>query len=921
MNKKRFVARLTIISVLSLVILASVALFANMTIAKESTPDGLIFDEDPEPSLPLVKLNVTTALSSLTGAVTWMKEEVPWYEQRKSNWCWAASLTMQHQWWCPVQLGTGTSQQTDVVVYIKGSDVNTGATVDEIHTMMKEWGTMNSDYESYQFTWAGEGKLFSTDAPTGSVNDPKTWLAYVESPVICGVDTGTDGYANHAVVVIGYDDSLYGGAGGVYVHDPWYLNWWPGHSGESCYEITLSYSEFNAKWNSYYATDKKRGMIAGVPGDNKFTEINYYDTVFDGTIYDDETNYARNIGIGVTGDDSSPAYDSFGQYYREGVCIRLTDPASGETATPYSKGTFSFVSPIPPGHTHIEFVTHAIPKDGKRTGGYFHIKPKVVGWIQVEVTWQVYDEDDRFHTSVHITVLDDRDGLDTSHSMYKPELYERTYDPWTPSFRVDDDDTTGPKLSNAHSEYLLASGIYRLFITATDTSGISTVEFRYKFGTGSWSPWYTYSSWSVNTFWYDTGKPVWGPHTGETLYWQSRAYDNDNDRPNDQAYRTTSTYTMYYLTVDTDPAGLDSPTGEGWYDKGEVANVSVSLVTGYTFEYWYLNGASGTPYSHDMTTTVTMDNNHRITAKFSPIPCKLTFYTDPAEKGFNITFKGATYTNGQSATFDYSTSNSTTASAPTGWIFDHWESTANISVPDPYDNPTDIIIRCGGSLKAIFKPQSNVVITSFYVSPGPFSPNGDGKKDTTIISAKFTNQPDVQPIQTTSVEWTLRVKTVYTDTRRTWLGMDSTVNVRWDGTDEAGYLLPDGEYSILLQGRDKDGNLTEIEKRLVVIDTENPEIKGGGASPDPFNPKKGETTTISYELSERCHVMIEIYDPTGKLIAILRALQLAGKNSMTWDGRVQGLVVPDGTYRYEIHASDMAGNEAETGRGEVTVKT
>jgi len=42
---------------------------------------------------------------------------------------------------------------------------------------------------------------------------------------------------------------------------------------------------------------------------------------------------------------------------------------------------------------------------------------------------------------------------------------------------------------------------------------------------------------------------------------------------------------------------------------------------------------------------------------------------------------------------------------------------------------------------------------------------------------------------------------------------------------------------------------------------------------------------------------------------------------MTWDGSIgnQGLIVPDGTYTFEIHATDMAGNEATPVIGTIAV--
>jgi hypothetical protein len=95
----------------------------------------------------------------------------------------------------------------------------------------------------------------------------------------------------------------------------------------------------------------------------------------------------------------------------------------------------------------------------------------------------------------------------------------------------------------------------------------------------------------------------------------------------------SATYkTRYYLTVNTDPSGVNSPTGAGWYDTGVTAHVStdnlVNIVSGssrYRFDSW--TGASGT-YSD---ATVVMDSAKTATANYI-VQYKLTvrIRKDPA---------------------------------------------------------------------------------------------------------------------------------------------------------------------------------------------------------------------------------------------------------------------------------------------------
>ncbi|MEM2506816.1 MAG: Ig-like domain-containing protein [Nitrososphaeria archaeon] len=102
-----------------------------------------------------------------------------------------------------------------------------------------------------------------------------------------------------------------------------------------------------------------------------------------------------------------------------------------------------------------------------------------------------------------------------------------------------DDDSSPPSGSNVQppdgtvvsSEYM---GNIRISVNWVDSlSGIYQVRFYYKYGSGSWlerSP----SGQSGSTYWYDIPRSEWSQHIGETIYWYSKAWDNDNDRTGDQ---------------------------------------------------------------------------------------------------------------------------------------------------------------------------------------------------------------------------------------------------------------------------------------------------------------------------------------------------------------------------------------------------
>ncbi|MCK4776282.1 MAG: T9SS type A sorting domain-containing protein, partial [Candidatus Krumholzibacteria bacterium] len=82
--------------------------------------------------------------------------------------------------------------------------------------------------------------------------------------------------------------------------------------------------------------------------------------------------------------------------------------------------------------------------------------------------------------------------------------------------------------------------------------------------------------------------------------------------------------------------------------------------------------------------------------------------------------------------------------------------------------------------------------------------------------------------------------------------------------------------------------------------TESNQVVLYPAVPNPFNPE----TTIRYELKERGHVSLAVYNVAGKLVRTLVdevKPPLAGGYSVAWDGRTNaGNPVPSGVYFYRL---------------------
>lgn len=248
----------------------------------------------------------------------------------------------------------------------------------------------------------------------------------------------------------------------------------------------------------------------------------------------------------------------------------------------------------------------------------------------------------------------------------------------------------------------------------------------------------------------------------------------------------------------------------------------------------------------------------------------------------------------------------------------YWKGTliTTVTETDPKSGLTQVGISPGWTstdkIDYISVTSLHAGVVYFTVKPNPFSPNGDGRKDTTTVKATFSR----------TTTWILQIRNTTGFTVRSWTGTSTSLSRLWDGKDNAGKVVPNGSYYAYLSGIDAEGRLLKPRVLKVVVDTIAPEIKTLASSPNPFNPYIGQTTTISYWLSEECIVTIRIYNSTGNLKRKLIEGwdQPPGPHSIAWDGRDdQGNILPTGPYRIKVYVRDIAGNNATTYPKTITV--
>jgi FlgD Ig-like domain len=128
---------------------------------------------------------------------------------------------------------------------------------------------------------------------------------------------------------------------------------------------------------------------------------------------------------------------------------------------------------------------------------------------------------------------------------------------------------------------------------------------------------------------------------------------------------------------------------------------------------------------------------------------------------------------------------------------------------------------------------------------------------------------------------------------------------------------------------DRAGNVSRSFLDTITLDTAAPVVGAVTATPNPFAPQLGQTTTIripvSDNLSASCFLKIRILDAAGGLVKSM-ALTVtcppaSATTSVVWDGRnAAGVRVPGGPYTIEVAATDRAGNAGVIARGTVVAQ-
>jgi subtilisin family serine protease len=209
------------------------------------------------------------------------------------------------------------------------------------------------------------------------------------------------------------------------------------------------------------------------------------------------------------------------------------------------------------------------------------------------------------------------------------------------------------------------------------------------------------------------------------------------------------------------------------------------------------------------------------------------------------------------------------------------------------------IVDVGRALVATAEP-----VTDVSVAPSVIAPDDTGTGEAATLAFRVAVPVDA----TVAVERTDGTVVLVLESGALAVGER---RVPWDGRDEDGARVPDGDYRFAIRGTAPGGVAIEIVRPVAV----SAALRSAKASPAAISPNgdgRADRTSIAYTLGAAATVTVTVRDAAGRVVRTLaNGARPSGSTSVAWDGRRSSAagapVVPDGSYAVVVSATTDAG--------------
>jgi subtilisin family serine protease/flagellar hook assembly protein FlgD len=192
-------------------------------------------------------------------------------------------------------------------------------------------------------------------------------------------------------------------------------------------------------------------------------------------------------------------------------------------------------------------------------------------------------------------------------------------------------------------------------------------------------------------------------------------------------------------------------------------------------------------------------------------------------------------------------------------------------------------------------------------SPATFSPNKDGRRDTTRATVRVDRRQSVKITVKDAAGRTVRgpLRLGEKTTKFAWT---------WDGRNNKKHFAKSGVYTVVVNSSHAASTLTlrGIVQRTVKVDRTAPKmsgIAGNGVRLYPVKDGYKDSFTPTVTINERSRLTLTVKNRAGKVVRTMSASKAAGKRSITWNGRTAARkLLPAGTYTWRLTVQDAAGN-------------